>query len=128
VCRWHNSPYGNLLINQHAVPLVSCQRDQGASLFARGIPDATACYINIGTGAFIQRINPKLIPPEGLLVSPLWFPEPSSDTGKPVNKIYAWEATVNGAAAALDWLAIETGLPEISPAAVEQALELVPQA
>src|SRR5690606_4741041 len=50
------------------------------------------------------------------------------DTGKSVNKIYAWEATVNGAAAALDWLAIETGLPEISPAAIEQALELEPQA
>src|SRR5690606_5358357 len=39
VCRWHNSPYGNLLINQHSVPLVSCQRDQGASLYARGMPD-----------------------------------------------------------------------------------------
>lgn len=126
-CRWHNSVFGNLFINQHPVPLVSCQRDQGASLFARGMPDPTACYVNIGTGAFIQRINPELVPPEGLLVSPLWFPEPSSDTGKSVKKIYAWEATVNGAAAALDWLAIETGLPEISPAVIEQALALEPQ-
>lgn len=126
-CRWHNSLYGNLLINQHAVALVSCQRDQGASLFARGMPDAAACYINIGTGAFIQRISQQLVPPEGLLVSPLWFPDSSPQAGKPGKKIYAWEATVNGAAAALDWLAIETGMPEISPTDIEQALALEPQ-
>src|SRR5690606_15436802 len=36
----------------------------------------------------------------------------------------AWEATVNGAAAALDWLADSTGLIEIKPADIEHALTI----
>lgn len=121
-CRWHNSHFGNLIIDQHEIPLISCQRDQGASLFARGVPDPAAGYVNIGTGAFIQRISARLAAPDGLLVSPLWFPEPLQSTFR----IFAWEATVNGAAAALDWLAHETGFEKILPAAIEQALELEP--
>lgn len=123
VCRWHNSHFGDLLVGTHAVPLTTCQRDQGASLFARAMPEAAACYVNIGTGAFIQRISENLLAPEGLLVSPLWFPEPT----KQVARIYAWEATVNGAAAALDWLAEQTGLTDVKPADIEQALVLNPE-
>src|SRR5690606_5347549 len=104
ICRWHNSHFGDLLIGTQVVPITSCQRDQGASLFARGMPENTACYVNIGTGAFIQRVSENLVAPEGLLVSPLWLPDPTTNAAN----IYAWEATVNGAAAALDWLAEQT--------------------
>jgi glycerol kinase len=122
-CRWHNSHFGDLLVGKQSIPMRSCQRDQGASLFARGIPDAAACYVNIGTGAFIQRVSENLLAPEGLLVSPLWFPEPTSDAAN----IYAWEATVNGAAAALDWLAEQAGLADVTPNDIEQALALNPE-
>lgn len=77
----------------------------------------------MGTGAFIQRISKNLLAPEGLLVSPLWFPEPATGAAR----MYAWEATVNGAAAALDWLTEQTGLAEVTPNAIEQALALNPE-
>ena len=102
----------------HNIPLNSSQRDQGASLFARGMPEADACYINIGTGAFIQRVTSQLEAPAGLLVSPLWLPDPASASSTP---LYAWEATVNGAAAAIDWLQTEIDT-EITPNLIDTAL------
>jgi glycerol kinase len=117
-CRWHNSHFGNLFLGSHAIPLSSSQRDQGASLFARGMPESDAIYVNIGTGAFIQCITEQLKAPDGLLVSPLWFPEPETNA----KKLYAWEATVNGAASALTWLANATAMKEIKPADIDHAL------
>lgn len=124
-CVWHNSCFGYLLLNQHRVPMISCQRDQGASLFARGLPEQDACYVNIGTGAFIQRICAERETPEGLLVSPLWLANTTQTNQSAIN-LYAWEATVNGAAAALDWLANETALAVITPELIEMALTLSP--
>ena len=118
VCAWHNSVFGHLTLRDHEIPLSSCQRDQGASLFARGMPEADACYINIGTGAFIQRVTSQLEAPAGLLVSPLWLPDPASASSTP---LYAWEATVNGAAAAIDWLQTEIDT-EITPNLIDTAL------
>ena len=74
----------------------------------------------IGTGAFIQRLSENLHAPDGLLVSPLWLPE--SPTEK---KYYAWEATVNGAAAAISFIQQQTGL-EITPQEIDSALSLHP--
>lgn len=124
-CAWHDSYFGDLELGAHRVPMISSQRDQGASLFARGLPERDACYVNIGTGAFIQRICDQRQTPDGLLVSPLWLPNP--DKTKPsIKNLYAWEATVNGAAAALDWLADETALSEVTPELIEKALMLKP--
>lgn len=116
-CVSHNSLFGRLRLAGQEIPLISCQRDQGASLFARGMPEADACYINIGTGAFIQRIATDLEAPSGLLVSPLWLPDPAG--GAP--GLYAWEATVNGAAAAIDWLEEHIGMP-LTPELIDSAL------
>ena len=120
-CKHHNSHFGNLTLSKHAIPFTASARDQGASLFARGWPDKNACYINIGTGAFIQRLSEHLHAPEGLLVSPLWLPENSS-----AKHLYCWEATVNGAAAAMNFLLERTGL-HITPLEINKALALKPK-
>lgn len=117
-CCYHNSHFGNLLLGEHIIPFMASARDQGASLFARGLPESDSCYINIGTGAFIQRLSENLYAPEGLLVSPLWLPENFAD-----KKYYAWEATVNGAAAAISFIQQQTGL-EITPQEINHALTL----
>lgn len=119
-CKHHNSHFGNLQLGDHPIPFTASARDQGASLFARGLPESGTCYINIGTGAFIQRLSENLHAPEGLLVSPLWLSENPSD-----KKYYAWEATVNGAAAAISFIQQHTGLA-ITPQEIDSALELNP--
>lgn len=119
-CQSHNSHFGNLHLGNHTIPFTVSARDQGASLFARGRPERDSCYINIGTGAFIQRVSENLNAPNGLLVSPLWLPTNPAD-----KKYYAWEATVNGAAAAISFIQQQTGL-EITPQEINAALELNP--
>jgi glycerol kinase len=120
-CQYHNSHFGDLTFGAHCIPFTASARDQGASLFARGLPDKNACYINIGTGAFIQRLSEDLHAPEGLLVSPLWVPENST-----AKHYYCWEATVNGAASALSFLQEHTGV-QITPAEINTALALNPE-
>lgn len=119
-CQYHNSHFGNLHLGDHTIPFTASARDQGASLFARGLPESGTCYVNIGTGAFIQRLSENLHAPKGLLVSPLWLPENAT-----AKKYYAWEATVNGAAAAISFIQQHTGLA-ITPQEIDSALELNP--
>ena len=148
-CKHHNSHFGDIALGEHKIPILAAGRDQGASLFALGRPDAGTCYINIGTGAFIQRLSPRLLAPEGLLVSPLWLPQ------SPVTKMaiaadveievasptcyldaaqlvcptntYAWEATVNGAAAAIPYVEQQAGI-QVDPQSIQRALALNPGA
>lgn len=120
VCQYHNSHFGYLPLGDHLIPFTASARDQGASLFARGLPEPNSCYINIGTGAFIQRISETLQAPDGLLVSPLWLPANSSE-----KKYYAWEATVNGAASAISFIQQHTDLA-VTPQDIERALAATP--
>lgn len=114
-CLYHQDDFGQLLLNQHSIDFRVSSRDQGASLFANGFPRADICYINIGTGAFIQSITQTLKAPDGLLVSPLWI--------TPDAKWFAWEATVNGAAAAIPFMEEQTGIA-ITPDVIDQALSV----
>lgn len=136
-CYFHNSHFGNLKLGSHSIPFVASARDQGASLFAAGMPDLSACYVNIGTGAFIQRVSNILHAPDGLLVSPLWVPRHNrseNSNASPtcyVNELadtpwYAWEATVNGAASAIAYIQEKTGLG-VTPEEIELALQLHPE-
>jgi glycerol kinase len=149
-CKYHNSHFGDLTLGETKIPFTASARDQGASLFARGQPEKTACYINIGTGAFIQRLSESLHAPEGLLVSPLWLPNNNleadaieltsptcyaaeladdfkiNSSSVSRKKLYAWEATVNGAASAISFLQEHTGM-QITPAEINKALELNPE-
>lgn len=124
-CLHHNSHFGNLQLGDHAIPFTASARDQGASLFARGLPESGTCYINIGTGAFIQRLSENLHAPEGLLVSPLWLPDNGFQKSSTDKKYYAWEATVNGAASAMSFIQEQTGLA-VTPEEINTALELNP--
>lgn len=136
-CLYHNSHFGFIRIGDHHIPISASARDQGTSLFARGQPDKDACYINIGTGAFIQRVSSEMLASDGLLVSPLWFPEPQEsietastvcylDLNSSSANLYAWEATVNGAASAIGYLQKQTGLA-VSPEDIQRALIIDPQ-
>jgi glycerol kinase len=136
-CLYHSSRFGVLSLGDQSIPFTASARDQGASLFARGQPDKSACYINIGTGAFIQRITNQLTAPDGLLVSPLWIAEPEQgiEVASPTcylpdaplhsHNLYAWEATVNGAASAISYLQDQTGL-SITPEDIDRALNIEP--
>ena len=138
VCRHHNDHFGNLKLGTHSIPFSASARDQGASLFAAGIPDVSACYVNIGTGAFIQRVSRVLHAPEGLLVSPLWIPQNSYCATENANASspcylmeladkswYAWEATVNGAASAIPFMQEQTGF-EVTQEQIDLALQMNP--
>lgn len=116
-CKWHQDNFGQLILNNYVVDFRVCARDQGASLFANGMPDKNTAYINIGTGAFIQRVSQDKNPPEGLLISPLWIGKNTGDN------LYAWEATVNGSAAAIPFIEQESGL-QITPEIIAQALSI----
>lgn len=135
-CRYHDSCFGELEIANHRIPFSAAARDQGASLFAAGMPDASTCYVNLGTGAFIQRLSDRLHAPAGLLVSPLWVSRhnlaggvddvassPCYLTQVREKNWYAWEGTVNGAASAIPYIQGQTGL-EITPAQIETALSI----
>jgi glycerol kinase len=137
-CRYHNDHFGNLKLGAHSIPFSASARDQGASLFAAGIPDVSACYVNIGTGAFIQRVSSVLHAPDGLLVSPLWIPQngycetENANASSPCYLMaladkswYAWEATVNGAASAIPFMQEQTGL-EVTREQIDLALQMNP--
>lgn len=97
-------PYGQLATAAGPVPLTVVTGDQSAVPFAFGPLDADTAYVNVGTGAFVQRpIRQHLPQAPRLLVSVVW--------SEPGRVDYLLEGTVNGAGAALDWLAEREGMP-----------------
>jgi glycerol kinase len=99
--------YGLLPTAVGPVPLTVATGDQSAAPFAFGRLDPASAYINVGTGAFIQRaIRDRLPDAPRLLTSVIWSDEQGVD--------YTLEGTVNGAGSALDWFAAEEGV-ELAP-------------
>jgi len=96
-CVPNQHPFGHLTIAGHRIPMTTAIGDQSASLFAWQHLQGDALYINIGTGAFIQRTTNGecVITPQ--LLSSLLLQQP----GTP---FYALEGTVNGAGSALGWI------------------------
>jgi len=97
--------FGTLLVNERRIPLTVATGDQSAALFSLGAPQPEAAYINMGTGAFIQRAFNQAPEADGLLTGMVY-----RDTGRAV---FVLEGTVNGAAAALRWAEGEWGLENI---------------
>lgn len=96
--------FGTLVLGSRRVPFTVATGDQPAALFAWGAPDATTLFVNVGTGAFVQRpVRGTLPEVPGLLQSVAWQAEEGS--------IGVLEGTVNGAGAALEWLAEERAVP-----------------
>lgn len=90
--------FGNINYDNHRIPLTICTGDQSAAIYASGKPSADSLYVNIGTGAFVQKYSDKK--PEvqqTKLLSSVIFSSCNTNS-------YVIEGTVNGAARALDWL------------------------
>jgi glycerol kinase len=89
--------FGRLPVGGRRIPLAACTGDQSAAAFAGGQPEPGCALVNIGTGAFIQRVVPPAASlPAGILRSVLC----ADDDGV----LESHEGTVNGAGSALDWL------------------------
>jgi glycerol kinase len=107
--------FGPLRVGAQTIALTVCTGDQSAAAFAFGRPDPRSALVNVGTGAFVQRVAPGDAPlPDGLLRSVL-----CADAG---GVLHAHEGTVNGAGSALDWLRervaidVDRALAALSPA------------
>lgn len=108
--------FGHLRVADRSIPLTIATGDQSAALFAFGEPDANTACVNMGTGAFVQRIALQR-PAHPKLLKSMVFQEEA-------RTIYALEGTVNGAASALDWAGNRLGLGNITsrlPGWLEQA-------
>jgi len=109
--------FGHLPIGDAEVPLRLTTGDQAAALFHRGTPRTDTLYVTLGTGAFLQRPTGQTpldtdIP---LLRSIVHLDEAGPQ--------YVLEGTINGAGAALEWLA-QTHGAAIDAAALNTALSL----
>lgn len=98
-------PFGTLPVNERRIPLTVATGDQSAALFSLGAPQPEAAYINMGTGAFIQRAFDQAPEADGLLTGMVY-----RDADRAV---FVLEGTVNGAGAALQWAEREWGLENI---------------
>ncbi len=102
--------FGHLPVGARRVALVACTGDQSAAAFAFGRPRESVALVNIGTGAFVQRVVQGGVRlPDGLLLSVLR----SDGTAT----TFSHEGTVNGAGSAIEWLRERVALD------VDRALE-----
>jgi len=85
--------YGHFRVADKLVPLNIVTGDQSAALFAYGEPEPNAVYINLGTGAFVQRIFAQ---------STEYTPRLLTSIVKQIKDdiTYVIEGTVNGAGSA----------------------------
>jgi glycerol kinase len=99
----HN--YGHLRVNGIDLPLKLMTGDQSAALYAYGQPRVDTAYVNIGSGAFVQRpVGSAPVFTQRLLSSIVMRDREQAS--------YVLEGTVNGAATALDWFTEEVGLTD----------------
>lgn len=94
--------FGHLVIEGRRIPLEIVTGDQPAALFALGAPRKDCFYVNVGTGAFVQRLSASRRP--GLLQSLVWHADDE--------RLFASEGTVNGAASALNTVCADLHISE----------------
>ncbi|MCE3284478.1 MAG: glycerol kinase [Steroidobacteraceae bacterium] len=94
--------FGTLVLDsRRRIPIRACSGDQSAAIFAFGPPTTGTVFVNVGTGAFVQRIarDGTASAPRGLLKSVVF-----AGTDDLHDAVYVHEGTVNGGYAAVDWL------------------------
>jgi len=94
--------WGNLHLDGKSVPLAIVTGDQSAAVFAFGSPQPGSAYVNLGTGAFVQRAAPASAKPGQLLASVVY-----EDSQQTANVL---EGTVNGAGSALTEITGQRGI------------------
>ncbi|ALP53434.1 hypothetical protein Tel_09890 [Candidatus Tenderia electrophaga] len=110
-CVASRAAVGQLDIDALSIPLEVITGDQSAALFAWGRPQAEACYINVGTGAFVQRAM-NTLPNAKRLLSGIAYQDDSQTW-------FTLEGTVNGAARALQWYGEKHGITNIEQCVTE---------
>ncbi len=108
-CRPSAWPFGTFHYKGGETPLTLVTGDQSAALFAFGEPQLDTAYINIGTGAFVQRLFRDRPARVGRYLASMVLQHGQELT-------YALEGTVNGAASALRWFEREYGLANVEVA------------
>ena len=98
--------FGTLRADGVGVPLTIADGDQAAALFAYGEPHANTAYLNMGTGAFVQRTCGHYPGDRPRLLTSVVYHDGTELT-------YVLEGTVNGAGAALAWAGATLGLADI---------------
>ena len=97
--------YGYGTLADYGIPVTAVCGDQNAAWFEGGRPDDGTARINLGSGAFVlarqasDRVVPKLLS--------------SISDSDPHSCQRLLEGTVNGAGTALQWLSMQTGIPDI---------------
>jgi glycerol kinase len=105
-CTPSRHAFGTLHLDGCEIPLGVVTGDQSAALFAFGEPRTDTAYVNIGTGAFVQRLSHHYPADVGQLLAGVVLHDGDELT-------YALEGTVNGAASALRWFECERGVQDI---------------
>jgi len=98
--------FGHLEAEGLRIPLTIVNGDQSAALFAYGAPHANSAYINMGTGAFVQRTSGEYPGHQPRLLTGIVLRDGDETT-------YVLEGTVNGAGAALQWIEEDLGLEDL---------------
>lgn len=101
--------FGSVKLGQHSVPVRVLTGDQAAALYGQGALQANRLYVNVGTGAFVQRVFTSLPTDSDRLLRSLVYSDGTRSE-------YVLEGTVNGAGCALDWARDELGLRDIERA------------
>ncbi len=96
-CVYTKHHFGVISLKDRAIPVEMITGDQSAAVFAQGKPDPATIYVNMGSGAFVQRINVGSGPSSRLLESVVYA---NAD-----ETVRMSEGTVNGAGTALSWFA-----------------------
>jgi glycerol kinase len=96
-------PFGHINIAGARILMRLLTGDQSAALFAFGEPGTDTAYINVGTGAFAQRISHQLIQNTPRLLT-------SVVVQGDKNVVYALEGTVNGAGSAIVQVGHQLGM------------------
>ena len=95
--------FGHITVASRPVPVSVVTGDQSAALYAFGRPNLDTTYINVGTGAFLQRpVGSSPVAADNLLSSLVWQSEDSIE--------FVLEGSVNGAGSALHLFASESGI------------------
>ncbi|HJP18753.1 MAG TPA: FGGY family carbohydrate kinase [Nitrospinota bacterium] len=98
--------FGDINVSGKKIPLQIVTGDQSAALFAYGRPNPETAYINIGTGAFVQRPFKEYTGGSSKLLTSIVLQNGNELT-------YVLEGTVNGAGSALAKVEEELGLDPV---------------
>ena len=98
--------FGQLALDDQHIPLTVVTGDQSAALFAYGAPNTGSAYLNMGTGAFVQRTSGHYPGFKPRLLTGIVLRDAEES-------VYVLEGTVNGAGAALAWIEEDLGLDDL---------------